>query len=412
MATSSSDLLDVDEYERRPSHHRSRSGGYIDHLEEKTKLDRRDRERQMKRYHDSRHATSSSSHLLPTSDRLAATSDRLAVPVFETTRRGRSSSEAGTRDRDPGKRYNVQEVRPSPKPRTDYTLSSEPALPSQLPVRYERKPQQQKRPSIKVEIHQDNPPSSTVGSATKPRRSPSASPHSPTAQPQLQYQYAMLQNKLSQISNACAPYVKVEAANPEDLTHGKIAELAASYAFDLEVWAHVANLEGMAMIDPRKKRVVDAASHSLDRLLDRVTDLNDACLQAKPRDLKFEVLPQVDDDNLFEDGNDDRYVQANNEGPATLLTNRRSESDPTEALSFIIHSSLHGIELQIQNLKRLTRTLQEATPDAKEEVVAVAKLVAETVKYFGSQEALDRYRIDNKFAGRKGLEEARYANAY
>jgi hypothetical protein len=81
-------------------------------------------------------------------------------------------------------------------------------------------------------------------------------------------------------------------------------------------------------------------------------------------------------------------------------------------LSFIIHSNLHSVELQIQNLKRLSRTLQEATPDAKEEVVAVAKLVAETVKYFGSQEALDRYRIDDRFAGRKGLEEARYANAY
>ena len=45
-------------------------------------------------------------------------------------------------------------------------------------------------------------------------------------------------------------------------------------------------------------------------------------------------------------------------------------------------------------------------------MVAVAKLVAETVKYFGSQEALEHYRIDDRFAGRKGLEEARYTNAY
>lgn len=64
--------------------------------------------------------------------------------------------------------------------------------------------------------------------------------------------------------------------------------------------------------------------------------------------------------------------------------------DPTETLSFAIHSSLHSIELQIQNLKRLSRTLQEATPDAKSEVMAIAGLVAETVKYFGSQEALSR----------------------
>jgi hypothetical protein len=313
MATSSSDLLEVDQYERRPSHHRSRSGGYIDHIEEKTKLDRSNRERQMKRYHDNRQGVSSSFHQPSTSDRLAVTSNRLAVPVFETTRRGRSSSEVGARDRDSGRRYNVQEVRPSPQPRNDYTLSSEPALPSQLPVKYVTKPQHQKRPSIKVEIHQDKPPSSTVGSAHTLNRSPSASPHSPTAQPQLQYQYATLQNKLNQISKTCAPYTKVEAANPQDLTFGKIAELASSYAFDLQTWAHVATLEGMAMIDPRKKEVVDAASHSLDRLTDRVTDLNDACLQAKPRDLKFELLPHVDDDHLFEDEDDNRYVQATNQ---------------------------------------------------------------------------------------------------
>jgi hypothetical protein len=263
-----------------------------------------------------------------------------------------------------------------------------------------------------VEIHQDNPPSSTIGSAHTPKRSPSASPHSPTAQPQLQYQYATLQNKLSQIRNSCAPYIKVEAAIPEDLTFGKIAELASSYAFDLQVWAHIANLGGMARIDPRKKKVVDAASHSLDRLIDHITELNDACLRAKPRDLKFEVLPQVDDDSLFDDEDDARYVQTNEEGQVAMLTTRWSESDPTEALSFIIHSSLHSIELQIQNLKRLSRSLQEATPDAKEEVIAVAKLVAETVKYFGSQEALDRYAIDERYSGRKGLEEARYANAY
>jgi hypothetical protein len=302
MSTSSSDLLDVDQYERRPSHHRSRSGGYIDHLEEKTKLDRRDRERQMKCYHDGHREVSSSQQ--------STASNRLAVPVFETTRRGRSSSEVGARDRDAGRKYNVQEIRPSPKPRTDYTLSSEPALPSQLPVKYKRKPQHQKRPSIKVEIHQDTPTSSTIRSAT-PKRSPSASPHSPTAQPQLQYQYAILQNKLSQVGNACAPYMKVEASDPEDLTFGKIAELGSSYAFDLQVWAHVANLEGMARIDPRKKKVVDAASHSLDRLIDRVTELNDACLQAKPRDLKFDVLPQVDDDKLFNDEYDNRYVKPN-----------------------------------------------------------------------------------------------------
>lgn len=70
------------------------------------------------------------------------------------------------------------------------------------------------------------------------------------------------------------------------------------------------------------------------------------------------------------------------------------------------------MELQIQNLKRLSRALQEATPDAKDEVVAVARLVEEVVQYFGSQEAIDRYSIDTVFAGGKALEEARYAAAH
>lgn len=81
----------------------------------------------------------------------------------------------------------------------------------------------------------------------------------------------------------------------------------------------------------------------------------------------------------------------------------------TESLGFIIQSHLNSIQLQIQTLKRLTRSLQEATPDAKEEVIAVSSLVREVERFFGSPESLDRYPIDPKFAGKKALEEARYA---
>ncbi|KAI4627635.1 uncharacterized protein J4E87_004199 [Alternaria ethzedia] len=273
----------------------------------------------------------------------------------------------------------MTEVRPSAIPVSGYDLTNEPVLSSQLPVRYEGKPQHQKKPSIKVEIHQDNPPLPTSGQAFRAKRSPSASPRSPTARPELQYQYATLQNKLDQISSTCSPYMDVEAAEPQDLTFEKIVEHTKAFAFDLQVWAHLANLDGMATVDKRKREVVDAASRSLDRLLYLVAALNDACSEAKPRDLKFKKLPEVDDETLFEDEDDD---------------------------------SLDGIELQIQNLKRLSRTLQEATPDAKDEVVAVAKLVTETVRYFGSEEALHRYGINEKISGRRGLEEARYTNSH
>jgi hypothetical protein len=148
---------------------------------------------------------------------------------------------------------------------------------------------------------------STSGTTFTPKRSPSASPRSPTAQPQLQYQYAAIQNKLDQISSTCAPYIDVEAAEPQDLTFEKIAEQTKAFAFDLQVWAHLASIEGMARVDKCKREVVDAASRSLNRLLDQITNLNDACSRAKPRDLKYRALPEVNDDSLFEHGDDDRY---------------------------------------------------------------------------------------------------------
>ncbi|KAJ4365894.1 hypothetical protein N0V83_008516 [Neocucurbitaria cava] len=402
MATHSSEFLDVDEYERKPGLHRSRSGGYADHLEEQVLWDRRDRERQMKRYHDSRYASTATPEQ-------RSTSDRLGVPVFESTRRNRSNSDIARRkEESPAARYNVQEVRPNPNSTYDYSLTSEPALPSQLPVPHKWKPQQhRKKPSINVEIHQDNPPSSTPPSATSthtPRRSPSASPRSPTAQPQLQYQHATLQTALAQITTTCNAYLEVEAADPRDLTFTKISDRVKGFSFDLQVWAHVVSLDSMAQIDSRKRRVVEAASRGLDRLIERVGELNDACKEAKPRDLKYRALPAVDDDDDDEDmfGNDDDEADGD-EGS--------EQADPTESLGFIIQSSLHSIELQIQTLKRLSRALQEASPDAKDEVVQVGALVEEVAKYFGEQDALDRYGIDGKFAGGKALKEARYAAA-
>lgn len=52
--------------------------------------------------------------------------------------------------------------------------------------------------------------------------------------------------------------------------------------------------------------------------------------------------------------------------------------------------------------------MQEATPDAKNEVVKVTKLVEKTVQYFGSDVALRQYSIDPRFAGQKALDEAQY----
>lgn len=82
--------------------------------------------------------------------------------------------------------------------------------------------------------------------------------------------------------------------------------------------------------------------------------------------------------------------------------------DVTESLGFIILAHLHSIRHQMQTLSTLTRSLQEATPDAKDEVVAVGDLVAEVNKFFGSHNALDRYSRESNLTGGEALDKARY----
>ncbi|KAI8939370.1 hypothetical protein NX059_003153 [Plenodomus lindquistii] len=377
-------LLTVDSLERRPSHHRSRSTGYVGNVEDREGRNRREREREMKRYHDSKYSTSSTFR-----QREHSTSDYLGVPGCGTTiRNARSNEDIGRAHDEPTRGYTVKEVRPMPRP-YDLDLTSEPVLPCQSIVPYPDQRQRHKRPIIKVEVHQSDPPlpSSPVGLTA--RRSPTASPHSPTARPELQYQYATLQNKFAQIGFKCATYLEVEAADPKDLTFAKIAQLVDGFAFDMHVWAHIVCLDNMAKIDSQKRFIVEAAAQNLERLLYRAIELDNACARAKPKDLKFSGWLAVDEETMFEDTTDDRSV-----------------NDATESLAFIIHSGLQSIELQIRTMKRMSRCLQEATPDAREEVMAMKKLVQQTARYFGSDAALEKYDIDLRFAGRIALTEA------
>lgn len=101
-AIRSTEFLKVDDYERAPNRHRSRSGGYADYLEQQTQWDRRDRERQMKIYHDRRHPSRSRE---PT--------DTLYVPTFDTHRRVRSQEQIIENNDQAARAYNVREVKPS-----------------------------------------------------------------------------------------------------------------------------------------------------------------------------------------------------------------------------------------------------------------------------------------------------------
>lgn len=256
----------------------------------------------MKRYREGSRLSSTTHH--------RTRSDHLCVPIVETNRRPRSNERAEQERGLSPQSFKVEEVRPGPKPIYDYDLNTEPVLPSQLPTKYEWKQQQQHKPKIKVQIHQDTPTTSRVPSTRTPKQSPSASPQSPTAQPELQFRYSTLQAKLLQIGTACLLYKDIMPADPHDLTFDKIAGRLDGFAFDLHVWSQVADLNGLAMVEKSRRNVADAVSRNLGRLIERVSDLHDACATAKPKDLKLPPLPAVDDDEgeygSYDYGNDDR----------------------------------------------------------------------------------------------------------
>ncbi|KZM24995.1 hypothetical protein ST47_g3840 [Ascochyta rabiei] len=375
-----------------PRQHRSRSSGYVDQLEEHARRDRRERELQMRRYHENSRHSSTAYHIIK--------SDHLCVPVFETARQPRDSEQVEQRRESQSPRsFRVEEVRPGPRPAYNYNLNTEPVLPSQSPTKHEWKPHQHSsKPKIKVQIIQDHPPIFDKTSARTPKRSPSASPKSSTAQPELPFQYSTLQVKLAQICAVCLPFKDVEPADPRDLTFEKIAAQVEGFGFDLRIWSQVANVNGLAMVEKSKRNVANAASRNLARLIVRVSELHDACAAAKPRDLKLPSLPTVTD----KEDEEELYDDDESEDDANI-------DDPTESPGFVIHSLLHSIEVQIQTLKRLSRSLQEATPDAKDEVVNVTRLVDETAQYFGSNTALQLHLIDSRLSGRKALVAARRA---
>lgn len=301
MATSSTEYLDVDVPTPQPRQHRSRSNDYVDQLEEHARQDRRELNLQMKRYHEN--------SKYPSTAHQRSKSNHLSVPT-ETNRRARTSERIVQQRNDSPRSFRTEEVRPGPMPLYNYDLNTEPVLPSQLPTKYKQKPQQSGKPKIKVQIIQDNPPLSNKTTARTRKRSPSASPNSPTAQPELQFEYSTVQTKLAKISTTCAPYSNVEPANPRDLTFAKIVAQVDGFSFDLHIWSQTVNLDGLAMVEKSKRNVAEATSRILKRLSARVSELNDACIRAKPKDLKLTPLPSVEDDEseyeLYHHGVGDR----------------------------------------------------------------------------------------------------------
>lgn len=305
MATISKNFLEVDAYpsDRKP---RSHSSGHVDRIEEQERLERRDRDRRMKEYHDSTRKTPTAHH--------RTRSDHLEIPIYETNQRLRSGGINDQQLKEPPqspqspRNYRVEEFKPSSQ-LYDYDLDPETPQSSQLqrPLRGRTSRSDKAKAKVPPIIVQRTSTLPTDATSPTLRKSPSASPHSPTAQPLLQVQYAKLQYILTQTSDSCEKYLDVEPANPQDLTFTKIRETVEGFAEDLHIWSHVANLDGLARIDRNLRHLVDTASDVLDRLLDRATELRETCTNAKPKDLKMPILDDGgDDDDDDDDGDDDR----------------------------------------------------------------------------------------------------------
>lgn len=364
MTTSPAEYLVVGEDEGQPRR-RALSSGYLEDIKEKERRERRDRERRIQRYHDGSHPSQSSSHH-------RSSSDRLRVPIFETSPRRTRTIEAAESSQATSPGYhNVQEVRPGPKP--IYDVNSEPILPSQMPVR--SKPPYRKKPSIKVEIHQESPPSPTAARGTATKRPSDVELESiPAAQSLIQHQYETLQHKLSQTSSACSPYLEFGAVDPGHLTFAKIAEQVTDFAFELRVWADAVCLQNLVTIDIERRETVKLASKDLNHLIKSTEDLRAACEQARPQDLKTQASLDVNEGTLFKDDNPD-------------LRGNLQFSDSTENIGYIIQSSLRSIAGQVRSLKLLTTPPQESTLEHSEEATPSSRLADGYTRHAGSPDA-------------------------
>jgi len=297
MSPRSPVFLEVDDFEREPEVRRARSNGYLDYLEDQEIWNRRDKERQMVPYHHGKHYGA-------THQRTG--SDLLDVPVttyaINPRHHRRARSDVGSRQEDPPRPFSIREVSPRPEL---LNKKGESVVEEVLRASNHSKSPAFERPKINIPpviIQKDLPELNTT--STKPGKSPIGSPRSPSGQPQLQYKYLVLQNKLADICLECVRYIDVEASNSRDLTFEKIYEQIKGFRFDLRVWSSVANIENIARRDvPEEARAItDAASRNMDRLIERATQLNDACAKAKPNDLKFKELPSIGDEEIMFDG--------------------------------------------------------------------------------------------------------------
>lgn len=129
----------------------------------------------------------------------------------------------------------------------------------------------------------------------------------------------------------------------------------------------------MVRTDRSKREVVEMVGRTLEGMGEKAERLEEACEGVDAGDLRWEGIGDG------EDGNGDGEEEWESDGDGD---GRNGTIDVTETTGFQIHCLLDSLRSQTNSLARLTRSLQEATPDAREEVEAVEDLVKEMAALF------------------------------
>jgi hypothetical protein len=267
---------DFEEFEGGADVRRARSGGHLDDLDNEEAWKSQDEARQMFPYHGRNRSGASTRR---------TSADRSTVPKFEgppRLQRATSYIRAAMRDSD------MMEIQSEPGTIVDLGSMSNPDLQESAILRGSTHAEvpmyENERVKLPTVVLKENSHGFKIS--------------------HLVFKYLQLQSKLTDVALACKRYNQVEAANSQDLTFEKLSEQVTGFVSDLRLWYRITNMQNLAQSNlPEGGRdISDAASRAMDRLIDRAEALHNACSNARPDDLKFDELPEINDDNaIFDD---------------------------------------------------------------------------------------------------------------
>lgn len=162
-------------------------------------------------------------------------------------------------------------------------------------------------------------------------------------------------------------------------------------AFQLRTWAVESDIEDAEDFDHTKREVVDFVNDVLDRLEEKLRFLRHS--------IEGTSRPQATNTKLIKVENVD-------------------EDDAEETEEENAATQIKSVKTQIRAICRTSKPFRESVIlrddyeacERQDTIERVRTLIAEGGKYLGTPEALKKYGVDDRFKGRKALEEAK-ANA-